>query len=59
MCGSSSVQGRGAELHALVCVMRCRYEKRHANVSAHLSPAFRCKEGDQVVIGQCRCVQGW
>ncbi|KAL6758057.1 component of cytosolic 80S ribosome and 40S small subunit [Haematococcus lacustris] len=31
-----------------------RYEKRHANVSAHLSPCFRCKEGDHVVIGQCR-----
>eukprot|EP00775_Hariotina_reticulata_P012785 gene12785-12913_t len=31
-----------------------RYEKRHTNISAHLSPAFRCKEGDTVVIGQCR-----
>eukprot|EP00882_Tetradesmus_deserticola_P000111 GHRQ01000124.1.p1 GENE.GHRQ01000124.1~~GHRQ01000124.1.p1 ORF type:complete len:181 (+),score=72.52 GHRQ01000124.1:70-543(+) len=31
-----------------------RYEKRHANISAHISPAFRCKEGDTVVIGQCR-----
>eukprot|EP00197_Chlamydomonas_leiostraca_P003590 CAMPEP_0202859518 /NCGR_PEP_ID=MMETSP1391-20130828/1588_1 /ASSEMBLY_ACC=CAM_ASM_000867 /TAXON_ID=1034604 /ORGANISM="Chlamydomonas leiostraca, Strain SAG 11-49" /LENGTH=156 /DNA_ID=CAMNT_0049538553 /DNA_START=52 /DNA_END=522 /DNA_ORIENTATION=+ len=31
-----------------------RYEKRHANVSAHVSPAFRVKEGDTVVIGQCR-----
>lgn len=33
----------------------CRYEKRHANVSAHVSPCFRVKEGDTVVIGQCRC----
>ncbi|MEW5312862.1 MAG: hypothetical protein WDW38_004462 [Sanguina aurantia] len=31
-----------------------RYEKRHTNISAHLSPAFRTKEGDTVVIGQCR-----
>ena len=32
-----------------------RYEKRHANISAHISPCFRCHEGDTVVIGQCRC----
>lgn len=32
----------------------CRYEKRHANISAHISPCFRAKEGDTVVIGQCR-----
>lgn len=31
-----------------------RYEKRHTNTAAHLSPCFRCKEGDTVVIGQCR-----
>ncbi|KIY95367.1 40S ribosomal protein S11 [Monoraphidium neglectum] len=31
-----------------------RYEKRHTNISAHLSPAFRCREGDRVEIGQCR-----
>jgi small subunit ribosomal protein S11e len=31
-----------------------RYEKRHTNISAHISPCFRCKEGDTVVIGQCR-----
>jgi hypothetical protein len=37
-----------------VCVVS-RYEKRHTNISAHISPAFRCKEGDTVVIGQCRC----
>ena len=30
-----------------------RYEKRHKNVAAHLSPAFTCKEGDIVTIGQC------
>jgi len=31
-----------------------RYEKRHKNLSAHLSPAFRVNEGDNVVVGQCR-----
>uniref|UniRef100_H3GAD4 Small ribosomal subunit protein uS17 N-terminal domain-containing protein n=1 Tax=Phytophthora ramorum TaxID=164328 RepID=H3GAD4_PHYRM len=31
-----------------------RFEKRHKNVAAHLSPAFRVKEGDVVTIGQCR-----
>ena len=31
-----------------------RYEKRHKNVAAHLSPCFRVREGDSVVIGQCR-----
>ena len=32
-----------------------RYEKRHKTVAAHCSPAFgRVKEGDQVVIGECR-----
>jgi small subunit ribosomal protein S11e len=32
-----------------------RYEKRHRNISAHCSPAFkRIKTGDIVTIGQCR-----
>ncbi|KAF8541226.1 ribosomal protein S17-domain-containing protein [Trichophaea hybrida] len=31
-----------------------RYEKRHKNISAHVSPAFRVEEGDTVVVGQCR-----
>ncbi|KAF8004698.1 hypothetical protein HF325_000155 [Metschnikowia pulcherrima] len=31
-----------------------RYEKRHKNVAAHVSPAFRVQEGDVVVVGQCR-----
>merc|ERR1712037_300043 len=31
-----------------------RYEKRHTNIAAHLSPAFRVKVGDIVTIGQCR-----
>ncbi|ANZ75989.1 BA75_02581T0 [Komagataella pastoris] len=31
-----------------------RYEKRHKNVAAHVSPAFRVNEGDLVTVGQCR-----
>eukprot|EP00897_Mesotaenium_endlicherianum_P001738 jgi/Mesen1/1592/ME000134S00715 len=31
-----------------------RYEKRHSNLSAHVSPCFRVKEGDKVTVGQCR-----
>ena len=32
-----------------------RYEKRHMNFAAHLSPAFPIhKVGDEVVAGQCR-----
>ncbi|KAJ2900401.1 hypothetical protein MKZ38_002458 [Zalerion maritima] len=31
-----------------------RYEKRHKNLAAHVSPAFRVSDGDQVVVGQCR-----
>lgn len=34
-----------------------RYEKRHSNIPAHISPCFRVKEGDHVIIGQCRSVQ--
>ncbi|WZZ32078.1 hypothetical protein YC2023_015479 [Brassica napus] len=30
------------------------YEKRHSNIPAHVSPCFRVKEGDHVIIGQCR-----
>ncbi|KAI9633516.1 putative ribosomal protein S11 [Dioszegia hungarica] len=31
-----------------------RYEKRHKNLAAHCSPAFRVENGDQVTVGQCR-----
>ncbi|XP_021725495.1 40S ribosomal protein S11-3-like isoform X4 [Chenopodium quinoa] len=31
-----------------------RYKKRHSNIPAHVSPCFRVKEGDHVIIGQCR-----
>jgi len=39
----------------LLCVLVLfRYEKRHSNIPAHVSPCFRVKEGDHVIIGQCR-----
>eukprot|EP00917_Polyrhabdina_sp_WS-2016_P007004 GHVP01015571.1.p1 GENE.GHVP01015571.1~~GHVP01015571.1.p1 ORF type:complete len:154 (-),score=25.01 GHVP01015571.1:39-500(-) len=32
-----------------------RYEKRHKNIPAHISPAFpKAKVGDTVTIGECR-----
>ncbi|KAK9818538.1 hypothetical protein WJX74_000341 [Apatococcus lobatus] len=31
-----------------------RYEKRHSNTPAHVSPCFRVNEGDIVIMGQCR-----
>ena len=31
-----------------------RYEKRHTNISAHISPCFRCNDGDKVVVGPSR-----
>lgn len=32
-----------------------RFEKRHHNLAAHLSPAFpRVRTGDVVTVGQCR-----
>merc|ERR1719246_147818 len=31
-----------------------RFEKRHKNTPAHISPCFRVVVGDSVVLGQCR-----
>jgi ribosomal protein S17 len=31
-----------------------RFEKRHKNISCHISPCFNVKEGDIVIAGQCR-----
>ena len=31
-----------------------RYEKRHKNIAAHVSPAFKVHDGDIVTIGECR-----
>jgi small subunit ribosomal protein S11e len=46
---------RACVLPADALCLSCRsYEKRHKNVPAHLSPCFRVKEGDKVVVGQCR-----
>ena len=28
-----------------------RFEKRHTNVACHISPCFKVKEGDIVVVG--------
>ena len=33
-----------------------RYEKRHKNFAAHVSPCFKVSVGDGVIAGQCRCV---
>ena len=30
-----------------------RYEKRHKNLAAHVSPAFRVDLGDSVTVGMC------
>merc|ERR1712093_180420 len=68
--GKVSIRGRilsgivkSTRMHRTIVVRRnylhyikkyLRYEKRHSNISAHLSPCFRCKEGDTVTMGQCR-----
>merc|ERR1712094_151188 len=31
-----------------------RYEKRHKMISAHCSPCFDARPGDEVMIGECR-----
>lgn len=31
-----------------------RFEKRHKNITAHISPCFSHSVGDEVIIGQCR-----
>jgi ribosomal protein S17 len=33
-----------------------RFEKRHSTLPAHCSPAFLVREGQKVVVGQCRYV---
>ncbi|PHH83216.1 hypothetical protein CDD82_2988 [Ophiocordyceps australis] len=68
--GLVSIRGRiltgtvvSTKMHRTVIVRReylhfipkySRYEKRHKNLAAHVSPAFRVEEGDQVTVGQCR-----
>ena len=55
-CSSGAALPRRQVLHT-GCSRR-RYEKRHGNIPAHVSPCFRVNEGDTVVIGQCRCGAG-
>merc|ERR1712159_562855 len=31
-----------------------RFEKRHKNTTVNVSPAFRLKQGDEILAGQCR-----
>ncbi|KAJ4165027.1 hypothetical protein LMH87_006676 [Akanthomyces muscarius] len=68
--GLVSIRGRiltgtvvSTKMHRTVVIRReylhfipkySRYEKRHKNLAAHVSPAFRVEEGDQVTVGQCR-----
>ncbi|KAK3661217.1 40S ribosomal protein S11-B [Elasticomyces elasticus] len=68
--GLVSIRGRilsgsviSTKMHRTVVIRReylhfvpkyARYERRHKNLSAHVSPAFRVEEGDQVTVGQCR-----
>ncbi|CAM1504516.1 Fc.00g021070.m01.CDS01 [Cosmosporella sp. VM-42] len=68
--GLVSIRGRiltgtvvSTKMHRTVVIRReylhfipkySRYEKRHKNLAAHVSPAFRLEEGDQVTVGQCR-----
>ncbi|KAH7027680.1 ribosomal protein S17-domain-containing protein [Microdochium trichocladiopsis] len=68
--GLVSIRGRiltgtvvSTKMHRTIIIRReylhfipkyARYEKRHKNLAAHVSPAFRVQEGDQVTVGQCR-----
>ena len=68
--GMISIRGRiltgkvvSTKMHRTIVIRReylhfipkyARYEKRHTNLAAHVSPAFRVEEGDTVTVGQCR-----
>ncbi|KAK5090604.1 40S ribosomal protein S11-B [Lithohypha guttulata] len=68
--GMVSIRGRiltgtvvSTKMHRTIIIRReylhfvpkyARYEKRHSNLAAHVSPAFRVEEGDRVTVGQCR-----
>ena len=68
--GNVSIRGRilkgvvaSKKMHRTIIVRRDylhyipkynRFEKRHKNIPAHLSPAFKLNLGDVVTIGQCR-----
>merc|ERR1712146_606175 len=71
--GNVAIRGRifrgivaSAKMHRTVIVRRdylhyvkkyIRFEKRHSNVPAHVSPCFRISKGQVVTIGQCRPLQ--
>lgn len=79
--GMVSIRGRiltgtviSTKMHRTIVIRReylhfvpkyARYEKRHSNLAAHVSPAFRVEEGDKVTVGQCRplsktvCLDQW
>lgn len=50
--------GRRVETPNTVLPLTCsipkyrRYEKRHKNLAAHCSPAFRVENGDTVTVGE-------
>lgn len=66
--GQVSIRGRilsgvvvSTKMHRTLIIRReylhfvpkyARYEKRHKNLAAHVSPAFRVDEGDTVTVGQ-------
>ncbi|KAK5064295.1 hypothetical protein LTR84_000128 [Exophiala bonariae] len=68
--GQVSIRGRiltgkviSTKMHRTLVIRReylhfvpkyARYEKRHKNLAAHVSPAFRVEDGDTVTVGQCR-----
>ncbi|KAF3617203.1 40S ribosomal protein S11, partial [Capsicum annuum] len=64
--GNVSIRGRilagtcySAKMNRTIIVRRNylhyvkKYDKRHSNIPAHISPCFCVKEGDHVIIGQC------
>ena len=57
LCGFRyTYSGNLSNIRDILCYIKKynRYEKRHKNLSAHVSPALTVKEGDMVVVGQCR-----
>ncbi|MCD9646607.1 30S ribosomal protein S11, chloroplastic [Datura stramonium] len=54
--GSSQVFSKNLIVSMITYIMSrsTRDMKRHSNIPAHISPCFRVKEGDHVIIGQCR-----
>merc|ERR1712039_544206 len=52
---TGKVSIRGRILTGVITKMYNRFEKRHKNMSVHLSPCFRdVQAGDVVTVGECR-----